>query len=44
MFTVQWFRLGGCVAHTLMRRYMLSRKVGKSRVESVFKVVGVTYV
>ncbi len=25
MFTVQWFSLGGCVAHTLMRRYVSHR-------------------
>ncbi len=22
MFTAQWFRLGGCVVHPLMRRYV----------------------
>ncbi|MFW1426717.1 hypothetical protein ACEWBX_09750, partial [Vibrio parahaemolyticus] len=27
VFTVQWFRLGGCVAHTLMRRYASGEKM-----------------
>ncbi len=27
VFTVQWFRFGGCVAHTLMRRYATVRSL-----------------
>lgn len=35
MFTVQWFRLGGCVAHTLMRRYSDSECILKSALNLV---------
>ena len=42
MFTVQWFRLGGCVAHTLMRRYVTKESSSMEIVTDRLKMTQIT--